>query len=669
MGRGRVRRALSSLFVVYAAASLVPVVLLGAVLLHGYRHEALQHGLEQGRAQAAVIQEMAIAPSLSGEDLSKGLTSVERSRLQSATDLAIFSGSVAGLRLRSFSGQVTFSDDGSTAGALPSSHPAFRVAAAGRTDVAIVSDARAGPTPVIRVLQPVVANASGRATGVLELYLPYDEVAAETKAQTRHTIWRLAGGLGGLYVVLALISWYTTRRLRRHAAQREHQALHDGLTGLPNREWFRMRAEEALERGRRGELGAVVLVDLDHFKEVNDTLGHAAGDELLRIVGQRLSAALRTDDTVARLGGDEFGLILPRVTDQSSILELLSRLNDELAAVIVLGSVPISIEASFGVAFYPDHSCELETILQRADQAMYQGKRGHASLVVYEPSSAPHVTHALTVQQEVRVALERDELVLHYQPKIELATGRVSGVEALIRWMHPRRGLLAPAEFLPAVEQSGLIAPFTSWVLRRALTDHARWTARGMTWTVAVNVSARNLESKDFPASVAELLAELHFPAEQLHIEVTETALAVDATAASRAVAALADQGIDIAIDDFGIGYTSLLQLRDLTVAEVKIDRAFVMGLQGREQDRAIVRSVINLAHGIGCRVTAEGVESQDVADWLADAGCDYAQGYLFARPQSWLDLIQRLAASSGRLPCRELSASLVDQQPEGSTT
>jgi len=668
MQRGRLKRAFSSLFVLYAVASLVPVVLLGAVLLQGYQQEAVERGLEQGRAQTAVIQEMAIAPSLGAEDLAEGLTEVQRARLQTATDLAIYSGSVARLRLRSFSGLVTFSDDGSTAGALPSSHPAFRAAAAGRTDAAIVRDPTSGPGQVIRVLQPVVANTSGRATGVLEVYLPYDDIAAEVQDQTRHTIWRLAGGLGVLYVVLALISWYTTRRLRRHAAQREHASLHDGLTGLPNREWFRARAEEALERGRRGELGAVVLVDLDHFKEVNDTLGHPAGDALLRVVGHRLSASLRTDDTVARLGGDEFGLILPRAVDRPGILALLDRLREELAAEIVLGSVSISIEASFGVAFYPDHGGDLDTILHRADQAMYQGKRGASSLVVYEPTSAPQAMHSLTVQQEVRQALERDELVLHYQPKIELATGRVSSVEALIRWIHPQRGLLAPAEFLPAVEQSGLIAPLTAWVLRQALTDQARWTESGITWPVAVNVSARNLESTAFPASVADLLAELGLPADRLHLEVTETALTMDATVAGLAVTALAAQGIDIAIDDFGIGYTSLLQLRTLTVAEVKIDRAFIMGLPSSEQDRAIVRSVIGLAHGIGCRVTAEGVESQDVADWLGDVGCDYAQGYLFAKPEPWPDLLQRLAARACRIPADRLSRTIVEQESEGSS-
>jgi diguanylate cyclase (GGDEF)-like protein len=496
-----------------------------------------------------------------------------------------------------------------------------------------------------------VANTNGQATGVLEVYLPYDSIAAELRVQTRHTIWRLGGGLGVLYMVLALISWYTTRKLRRHADQREHQSLHDGLTGLPNREWFRARAEEALERGQRGEQGAIVLVDLDHFKEVNDTLGHLAGDELLKVVAQRLSAALRTDDTVARLGGDEFGLILPRATDQVAILELLTRVAHELAAEIVLGTVSLSIEASFGVAFYPDHGDDLETLLQHADSAMYQGKRGSASLVVYEPGTPAHATHSLTVQQELRQALELDQLVLHYQPKIELATGRVCGVEALIRWQHPERGLLLPASFLPEVERSGLITPLTAWVLRRALRDQAEWTARDATWTVAVNVSARNLESADFPASVATVLTELGASPERLHIEVTETALAVNAAAASRAVTALAALGIDIAIDDFGIGYTSILQLRTLDVAEVKIDRAFISGLSGSPEDRAIVRSLIELAHGIGCRVTAEGVETQDVADWLAEAGCDYAQGYLFARPQPWPDLTHMLATSTDRLP------------------
>jgi diguanylate cyclase (GGDEF)-like protein len=627
------------------------VALLGAVLLHGYRQQAVQEGLEHGRAQAAVIEEMAVAPALRGTDLARGLSPGERDRLQSATDLAIFKGSVARLRLRSFTGQVVFSDDGATQEALPSSDPAFRAAADGRTVAAVLRDPQVAPGQVIRVLQPVLANASGQATGVLEVYLPYDAIAAKVQDRMHRTVWTLAGGLACLYALLGLVSWYTTRSLRRHAAQREHEALHDGLTGLPNREWFRAIAEKAVERGSRGETGALVLVDLDRFKEVNDTLGHHAGDELLRIVGSRLTQSLRTDDSVARLGGDEFGLVLPRATDQDSVLALLTRVREELAEEIVLDSTPLSVEASFGVAFYPRDADNVEELLKCADAAMYQGKRGASGIVLYNSADAPVPTRALSVQRELRQALERDELVLHYQPKIELATGRICGVEALVRWAHPERGLLAPADFLPVAEQSGLIEPLTAWVIRRALADQSRWTSLGVPWTVAVNVSAHNLESASFPAMVAALLAELRVGCDRLHLEVTETALALDATVAARAVAVLADQGIAIAIDDFGIGYTSLRQLRTLPIAEVKVDRVFVSGVQTSDRDRAIVRSIIDLGHSLGCLVTAEGVESEEVADWLTSAGCDHAQGYYFARPEPWADLARRVAnlADTGR--------------------
>jgi diguanylate cyclase len=629
----------SRLFVAYAAASLIPVVLLGAMLVRGSQREALESGLEQGRAQAAVIEEMAIAPALTGADLDQQLTAAERQRLQNATDLAIFNGSVKRLCLRGFRGRVVFSDNGSTAGALPTSHHAFRAAVVGRTDVAIVQDPDSASGQVIRVLQPVVAKATGQATGVLELYLPYATIAKHVQAQMRRTYWRLAAGLTALYAVLALIAWSTTRRLRRHATQHQHEALHDALTGLPNRKWFRERAEDAVERGQRG---AIVLVDLDRFKDVNDTLGHHAGDELLRVVAQRLSASLRTDDTVARLGGDEFGMILPGILDAAHALELLARVREELAAPIVLDEIPLSIEASFGVALYPAHGNTVELLLQHADAAMYQGKRGTSGIVVYESATATHPTQWLIVQGELRRALEHHELVLHYQPKVELATGQVCGVEALVRWDHPQRGLLPPAEFLPAVEQSSLIDPLTTWVLRRALTDHASWTALGLPWPVAVNVSARNLEVEAFPESVAELLTEFGVPANQLNLEITETALAADAVAAARAVAVLAGQGIAISIDDFGEGYTSLSQLRTLPIAELKIHQSFVIDLERDERDRAIVRSLIGLADGLGCRVTAEGVETADAASWLAAAGCECAQGYLFAKPLPYDELINR---------------------------
>jgi diguanylate cyclase (GGDEF)-like protein len=648
----------SRLFLVYAAASLVPVALLGVVLVNGYEREAFAAGLKQGRAQAAVIQEMAIAPALRGGDLDNGLSAAELERLQSATDLAIYNGSVVRMRVRSFAGQVAFSDDGSTASAIPASHPAFRNASAGQTDVAIVAHPDDSASQVIRVLQPIVAKASGQSAGVLELYLPYRAIAAQTQLQVSRTYWRLAGGLAALYAVLALIAWSTTRALRRHAAQREHESLHDPLTGLPNRKLFRVRAEDATQRGRRGEQGAVVLVDLDHFKEVNDTLGHHAGDEMLNVVAQRLTGALRTDDTVARLGGDEFGLILPCLGDEALVRELLTRVDEALTAEFMIGSVTLTVEASYGVAFYPAHGQDVEALLQHADAAMYQAKRGRLGIVIYEAATRPPSSHRLVLQSELRHALDRDELVLHYQPKIDLATGGVCGVEALVRWVHPRRGLLGPAQFLSVVEESGLIGPFTEWVLERALTDRTVWSAMGTDWPVAVNVSVRNLESPGFPAMVAAMLDQHRVDPRWLHIEVTETAIAADATSVVQSVTALAEQGITIAIDDFGTGYTSLSSLRRLPVSEVKIDRTFVRDLEHDDQDKAIVRSIVELAHGIGSRVTAEGVETTFEAEWLTAAGCDFAQGYLFARPAPWTELVRQSNESPALSAVHQLSSA-----------
>ena len=639
MSIGRRRRAGSRLFAMYAVASLLPVGVLGAVLVRGYQDQALERGRDQGRAQAAVIEEMAIAPALGGADLSQGLSRAERGRLQAATDLAIFNGSVSHLRLRSFTGAVPFSDDGSLLGAVPVSDPAFRAAAAGRIDVSIVHEERTS-SPSIRVLQPVVAASNGQAIGVLEVYLPYEAIATKVQAETHRTVVRLGLGLAGLYAVLALISWWTTRALRRNAAAHEHQALHDPLTGLPNRELFRRAAEAALDADR----GALVLIDLDHFKEVNDTLGHHAGDELLRVVGRRLSQSLRTDDLVARLGGDEFGLVLPGATSREDTVALLTQVRRQLGAEVALEGIAISVEASFGVCFFPDQGDTVESLLQHADAAMYQGKHGPTGVVVYEPVAAQLATHSLVVQRELRQALERGELLLHYQPKIDLGTGRIGCLEALVRWQHPDRGLLPPLEFLPVAERSELIGPLTTWVLRRALADHVAWTEAGHDWTVAVNVSARNLGSMAFVDDVAEILRQAAVSPDRLLLEVTETALAFDAALAGHVVAGLAGHGISMSVDDFGTGYTSLSQLRTLDVSEVKIDRTFVAGLPGNDQDRAIVRSVIDLGHGLGCSVTAEGVESQDVADWLADAGCDHAQGFLWLRPCPWPDVARALS-------------------------
>ena len=638
----RRRRRGSRLFAIYVIASLVPVGALGAVLVRGYHDEELDRGRDQGRAQAAVIEQMAIGPALDGADLSIRLTDAVRTRLQSATDLAIFKGSVTHLHLRSFLGNVAFTDDPASGVTVPVTDPAFRAAMAGGTDVRILDGPGQSPA-TIRVLLPVSSSTNGEATGVLELYLPYDAIAAEVRIQTQHAITQLIIGLVVLFAVLALISWWTTRALRQHAALHEYDSLHDPLTGLPNRELFRRTAEDALARGRRGEQGAVVLIDLDHFKEVNDTIGHHAGDELLRVVGRRLSESLRTDDMVARLGGDEFAMVLPRGGGHQETVALLNRVRHQLAEVVELDGISVSVEASFGVCFYPESADTVEDLLQHADSAMYLGKQHPGGVVIYEPHTPHHATHALVIQGELRSALDRGELVLHYQPKMELGSGRTTCVEALVRWQHPERGLLLPAEFLAVAERSDLIETLTSWVLRRALADYTAWTAAGHDWSVAVNVSARNLTSTTFPGSVAQILREAGVPPERLHLEASEGALASDPELTGQVVSALAAQGVSMSVDHFGLGFTGLSRLCSTGVSEIKIDQTFVADLPGRRQDRAIVRSVVDLGHSLGCVVTAQGVESQIVADVLADAGCDQAQGYLWLRPGPWTEVARVL--------------------------
>ncbi|GAA4977462.1 putative bifunctional diguanylate cyclase/phosphodiesterase [Actinoplanes utahensis] len=624
----------------YAVASLVPVVALGALVLQDYRRDAAEQGRMQGLSQADVIAQMVVAPALDssgsqnlGVDLSRrGLSAEQYDMLRESTGLAVYRGSVQHLRLRGFTGRVIFSDDGTTSVGVPVSDPDFRAAAAGESRATVIT----GQTQTIRVLKPLLAGATGQSVGVLEVYLPYQAIADRRDQLVMRTVKRIGGGLVALYLVLALLAWWTTRSLRRYAADQRHHALHDALTGLPNRVAYRAWAEQRLEQARRdGEHGAVVLVDLNRFKEVNDTLGHHAGDDLLCQVSERFRAGLGPRDILARLGGDEFALLLPGRSGPEAVA-LLEDIRERLGAEMVLDGVPLSIEASFGIALYPEHGSGVHDLKQHADMAMYQAKRGTADIVVYSGDNAAHPHQWLKVQAELRHALERDELVLHYQPKVSLPDGEVEGLEALVRWQHPERGMVPPGDFLPAAEHSGLIVPLTEWVLRRALTDQLGWTAAGQSWAVSVNVSARNLEVAGFPALVARLLAETGTPAHRLVLEVTETALAGDVATVERVIAEVAALGVGLSIDDFGAGFTSLSQLRGKPVAEIKIDRQFVKDVAHDPQSRAIVRSVIELAHGLGSRATAEGIETAEIYRWLIEAGCDEAQGYLIGRPVPW---------------------------------
>jgi diguanylate cyclase (GGDEF)-like protein len=439
-------------------------------------------------------------------------------------------------------------------------------------------------------------------------------------------------------LLLGLFTWMlvaAVRRNRDQAAASRHQALHDALTGLPNRILFHDRLEQALRHAERErEPLAVLMVDLDRFKEVNDTLGHGNGDLLLQQVGPRLRAALRARDTIARMGGDEFAVLLPG-TDVAGSRQVAAALHEALEEPFALEGVTVESEASVGIAHYPEHGADAETLLQRADVAMYIAKEQRSGYALYAPESDPYDPNRLALVGELRRAISEDELLLHYQPKIDLRTNQVSGVEALVRWLHPVRGLLAPMEFVPLAEHTALMRPLTLWVLERALAQCRAWREEGLELRVAVNLAVPSLLDAQLADDVARLLAKHAVPARLLELEITESSIMTDPQRAIAKLEELSAMGVRLAIDDFGTGYSSLAYLRSLPVDELKIDKSFVMNMQASADDSVIVRSTIDLGRNLGLAIVAEGVESEDALAQLQDLGCDEAQGFFMSRPIS----------------------------------
>jgi diguanylate cyclase (GGDEF)-like protein/PAS domain S-box-containing protein len=424
------------------------------------------------------------------------------------------------------------------------------------------------------------------------------------------------------------------QRLLEQSELNEYQALHDALTGLANRTLYRDRIERAIRAARReGKHLAVVMMDLDRFKEINDSLGHAAGDTVLVELGLRLEQSLRDSDTVARLGGDEFGLLLPSVEMPEGVLAAMDRVRAELGRPVLVEGLPLVIEGSIGIAVFPEDGDDVDTLIKHADVAMYHAKEKNAGFAFYDPSCVRHDASRLTLVGELRRALERNELVLHYQPKAFLADGQVRSVEALVRWQHPVRGLVPPDDFIPLVQQTGLIKPLTRYVIDAALRQAREWNTQGWDLSVAVNLSTRNLLDVEFPDQVAQLLERHGVSADRLELEITESTMLEDPPRTRVILERLSEMGIRLSIDDFGTGYSSLAYLKRLPVDEIKIDRSFVMNMDEDEDDATIVRSTIDLGRNLGLEVVAEGVESGPIWDRLTALGCTVAQGYYLSRP------------------------------------
>jgi diguanylate cyclase (GGDEF)-like protein/PAS domain S-box-containing protein len=437
---------------------------------------------------------------------------------------------------------------------------------------------------------------------------------------------------------------------RKRAEEIIHRlAYYDHLTSLPNRALFQDLLKEAIFRGQADKKPvAILLMDLDHFKEINDTLGHHRGDFLIQQVGKQLSHVLRPSDTVARLGGDEFGVLLPLASPDDASL-VAQKIMKGLEQPIEIEGLPIAVETSIGISLYPDHGESADSLIQRADVALYTAKKGGRGYMIYSQEQDQHTPRRLALLGELRQALEGRQLFLVYQPCVNLQTRRVTGVEALVRWQHPVLGLVPPDQFIVPAESTGLINPLALYVLKEALRQCLAWHQAGHKLKMAVNLSVRNLQDPHLPEQISEILRDHNLSATWLELEITESGIMDNIEIALTSIRLLNQKGIHFSIDDFGIGHSSFSYLKKLPVKNIKIDRSFVKNMLSDEGNLAIVCSIIDLTHNLQLHVIAEGVEDQETLEKLISLGCDAAQGYHIARPISAAELTHWLNESSWR--------------------
>ena len=413
-----------------------------------------------------------------------------------------------------------------------------------------------------------------------------------------------------------------------------YQALHDALTDIPNRTLLYDRLRQAIHTAKRErKTVALMMMDLDRFKEINDTMGHHSGDMVLKAIATRLRSSVRQSDTVARLGGDEFAMVLPGVGDMDTAIQAAQKILSVVQTPMSLEGRSIYIGVSLGVALYPKHGEDAGLLMQRADVAMYSAKRNKSGYALYDADEDRYSVDRLALHSELRHAIAHNELILYYQPKIDFHSGHVSGLEALVRWRHPRHGLMLPDDFIPLAERTGLMKSLTLWVLQEALRECCTRQRDGFQLTIAVNISASNLQDPQFPEIVAMALAATGANPAWLELEITETAIMQEPALAIETIGKLNGLGVQMAIDDFGTGYSSMAYLKKLLVAKIKIDKSFVIDMSTNNNDAVIVRSLIGLGHNLGLSVVAEGVESEEVWNQLKTLGCDSAQGYNMSRP------------------------------------
>jgi diguanylate cyclase (GGDEF)-like protein len=628
----------------FALLSGIAILILG-VALGAYLNILIRDHAESNAVQSArVLAGIGIQPLISQSDLQTGLTPDRVAALDSAVNSSKLLGTeLARINIWNPEHRVVYSNDHSLIWKVFPSSDELDDALNGTSHSGVSTPSKAENESLIsfgqilEVYVPLRLQGSSKADGAFEIYIPYRPIAAGILRDELSVFGVLTLGLLLLYALLFRIVTQTARRLGRQAeelkrqtAEREYAAHHDVLTLLPNRTLFQQRLREAIAVS--GKSGAVMIMDLDRFQEINDTLGHHNGDSVLIAVAKRLAAA-SDSRLVARLGGDEFAVLLEAVNDRKEAVRFAERLLATLADQVTLGDLTLDVRGSIGVALFPEHGTDADSLMQRADIAMYVAKGNKRGYEVYSPQSDRYAPERLALIADLHRALNGTGLFLTYQPKIDLKRGRISGVEALIRWQHPTRGLIQPDDFIPLAEHTGLIKDLTLWVLDTALAQSQAWQREGIELGIAVNLSVRNLLDLDLPDQVARLLQKWDVPAHQLELEITETTLMEDPARASSVIARLHAMGIRLSIDDFGTGYSSLVFLKQLPVQEIKIDKSFVLNMLADLGDGAIVRSIIDLAKNLGLDVVAEGVESEGIMQELTLRGCTTAQGFFISRP------------------------------------
>jgi diguanylate cyclase (GGDEF)-like protein len=621
------RLARMSLLWKFALVNLIPILLLGLVLQHYLHSRVSERAVADATKQALSISRSEVERGLSEHDLAFGLTKQELLALDESLSRPAVREHIQGITVWNRSLKVVYSPRRAELNRRIPLSTDVRLALKGQ-----VLSHRTGKN--LNVLVPLWLESGHRPAGAVAISVDYSKIEAGVRDRANEYSLLVFLGLTILYGILFRIIAGASKTLREQAEENEHQALHDALTDLPNRTLFHDRVHQALASARREHVpAAVMIMDLDRFKEVNDTLGHASGDELLKQVGLRLRRTLRESDTVARLGGDEFGVLLPKVLDAEAAVAVARKLRTTLEEPFTIHGLALQMEASVGIALYPDHGGDVQSLLQRADVAMYVAKEHPSGCEVYTRERDEYSPDRLTLLTELRRAIDRGELVLHYQPKADLRSGEISGVEALVRWEHPERGMIPPDEFIPPAQKTGVIAPLTMFVLDEALRQCRTWALQGMELCVAVNLSTRNLLDVHLPDTVGELLARWEVSPALLELEITESTILADPVRAMQILSRLDEMGVRIAIDDFGTGYSSLAYLKRLPVDELKIDKSFILGMEENENDSVIVRSTIDLGRNLGLRVVAEGVETAKAWNRLNSLGCDIAQGYYLSPP------------------------------------